>query len=202
MEAAEHLADEVGLSRLTLTGLAQRLGVRQPSLYKHIESMEHLHRSISVRAKDELAGALGRAAVGRSRGDAIVSMSQAYRDWATAHPGRYAAAQRAPAPGDAHNEVASMAVVQVLTDVLAGYDLHGDDAIDAIRSGLHGFSVLETSGRFGLPLDIDRSYDRLVHGLLAALTSWDDEAGADEGQLRTTTQQPAPSPRAAAETTA
>ena len=178
VEAAEHLADEVGLSRLTLTGLAQRLGVRQPSLYKHIESIDGLHRSISVRAKDALADALGRAAVGRSRGDAIVSMSEAYRAWAIAHPGRYAAAQRAPAPGDVDDEVASMAVVQVLTDVLAGYDLRGDHAIDAIRairSALHGFITLETSAGFGLPVDIDRSYDRLVHGLLAALSSWDGE---------------------------
>lgn len=181
VEAAEHLADEVGLSRLTLTGLAHRLGVRQPSLYKHIESIDGLHRSISLRAKEALTDALRRAAVGRSRDDAIVSMSQAYRAWALAHPGRYAAAQRAPSPDDTDDEIASMAVVEVLTDVLAGYDLRGDHAIDAIRairSALHGFITLETSGGFGLPVDIDRSYDRLVRGLLAALSSWDRELGA------------------------
>lgn len=181
VEAAEHLADEVGLSRLTLTGLAHQLGVRQPSLYKHIESIDGLHRSISLRAKEALTDALRRAAVGRSRDDAIVSMSQAYRAWALAHPGRYAAAQRAPSPGDIDDEIASMAVVEVLSDVLAGYDLGGDHAIDAIRairSALHGFITLETSGGFGLPVDIDRSYDQLVRGLLAALSSWDRELGA------------------------
>jgi len=165
VEAAEHLADEVGLSRLTLTGLAQRIGVRQPSLYKHIDSLDGLHRSISVRAKVALADALGR------------------RAWAIEHPGRYAAAQRAPFPGDIDDEVASMAVVRVLTDVLAGYDLRGDNAIDAIRairSALHGFIALETGGGFGLPVDIDRSYDRLVHGLLAALSDWGGEPGGSD----------------------
>ena len=171
------------MSRLTLTGLAQRVGVRQPSLYKHIDNLDGLHRSISLRAKLALADALGRAAVGRSRDDAIVSMSQAYRAWAIQHPGRYAAAQRAPVPGDTDDEAASMAAVQVLTDVLAGYDLRGDDAIDAIRairSALHGFIALEAGGGFGLPVDIDRSYDRLVHGLLAALSGWGGEPGGSD----------------------
>ena len=169
------MVDALGLSRLTLTGLAERLGVRQPSLYKHIDSMDDLQRSISVRAKGDLADTLGRAAVGRSRGDAIVAMAAAYRTWATEHPGRYAAVQRAPVAGDIADEVASAAVVKVLADVLAGYDLRGDDAIDAIRairSALHGFITLEASGGFGLPVDINRSFDRLVKGLVTALGSF------------------------------
>lgn len=175
IDEAEQMADEAGLSRLTLAALAGRLGVRQPSLYKHVDGMDSLQRSIAVRAKNELAGTLGRAAVGRSRGDAITSMSHAYRAWALQHPGRYAAAQRASAPGDTESEAADRAVVETAADVLAGYDLNGDDGIDAIRalrSALHGFVTLETSGGFGLPADIDRSFDRLVQGLTTALASW------------------------------
>ena len=48
---AELLADDVGLSKLTLAALADRLGVRQPSLYKHVAGMEGLQRSIALRAK-------------------------------------------------------------------------------------------------------------------------------------------------------
>ena len=51
IEEAERLIDEVGLARLTLAELAARLGVRQPSLYKHIEGFDGLVRSISVRAE-------------------------------------------------------------------------------------------------------------------------------------------------------
>ena len=49
--AAAVMADEVGLSKLTLAALAERLGVRQPSLYNHIDSMAGLHRDIAVTAK-------------------------------------------------------------------------------------------------------------------------------------------------------
>jgi AcrR family transcriptional regulator len=182
VEEAERLADEVGLARLTLAALAARLGVRQPSLYKHIDGTDGLVRSISVRAKSELAYVLARGAVGRERGDAIASIANAYRKWALEHPGRYAAAQSAPAPGDAEDQAASAAVVQVVTDVLAGYRLGGDDAIDAtraLRSALHGFVALESGGGFGLPVDVDRSFERLVNGIATAFSSWMDEPTAD-----------------------
>jgi AcrR family transcriptional regulator len=169
---AERIADEVGLSKLTLAALAESLGVRQPSLYKHIDGMDALQRSIAVRAKLELAEVLGRAAVGKSRGDAVRAVCLAYRSWALEHPGRYAATVRAPAQGDADDLAASTVVAEVVFGVLAGYGLEGDDAVDAVRAmraSLHGFVNLESAGGFGLPRDVARSFDRLVAGLTAAL---------------------------------
>jgi AcrR family transcriptional regulator len=169
---AERMADEVGLPRLTLAALADSLGVRQPSLYKHIDGMDALQRSIAVRAKLELAGVLGRAAIGQARDAAVRAVCQAYRAWALEHPGRYAATVRSPAPADADDLAASNAAVEVVFGVLSGYDLDGDVAVDAtraLRASLHGFVVLETTGGFGLPQSVDRSFDRLVEGLVAAL---------------------------------
>jgi AcrR family transcriptional regulator len=173
VEEAERMADEIGLSNLTLAALATRLGIRQPSLYKHIDSMGDLQRSLAVRAKIQLADTLRRATVGRARDDAIVSLSHAYRTWALEHPGRYAAAQWVPTPGDSEAEGADWASVEIVGAVLAGYDLVGDDAIDAtraLRAALHGFVTLESS--FAHPASIDRSFDRLVRGLATALASW------------------------------
>ena len=184
VEEAERMVDEVGPAGLTLTALAERLGVRQPSLYKHVDGLDALHRSISVRAKRDLGERFARAAVGRSRGDAIVGMAQVFRRWALAHPGRYVAAQKAPAAHDADDIAASNAIVQVCADVLAGYGLEGDDAIDAIRalrSALHGFVSLEMTGGFGLPADIDRSFDRLVTSLTDAMAAWSTSTqGSDQ----------------------
>jgi AcrR family transcriptional regulator len=179
VEEAEVLVDEVGIANLTLAGLAARLGVRQPSLYKHIAGVDALRRSIAIRAKNELAEVLARAATGRARGDAIVAMSLAYRAWALRHPGRYAAAQRAPVPRDLDDERASRNVVSVAFDVMAGYELRDDDAVDAIRalrSALHGFVTLESGGGFGLPVDVDRSFDRFVAGLAVVFARWSEDA--------------------------
>ncbi len=184
IDEAEQMADEVGLSHLTLAALAERLGVRYPSLYKHVDGMDGLQRGIAIRAKTELAGILARATVGRARGDAIVSLSHAYRNWALQHPGRYAAAQRVPTPGDTEAEAADWASVEIIGDVLAGYDLQGDDAIDAtraLRAALHGWVTLEAT--FVHPANIDRSFGRLVQGLATALASW---AGQPAARARAT----------------
>ena len=172
------MADEVGLSQLTLAALAARLGVRQPSLYKHIDGMGGLRRGLAIRAKSELADILARAAIGRERGDAITAIAHAYRAWAREHPGRYAAAQHAPAADHPDDIAASQAALDVVTAVLAGYQLREDDAIDAtraLRSTLHGFVTLELGGGFGLPVDIDRSFERLIRGLVTALANWTDQ---------------------------
>jgi AcrR family transcriptional regulator len=180
VEEAEQMADEVGLSNVTLAALAGRLGVRQPSLYKHVDGMDGLQRGMAVRAKIELADTLARATVGRARGDAISRMSHAYRNWALQHPGRYAAAQRVPDRGDNEAEAADWAAVEIVGAILAGYDLQGDDAIDAtraLRAALHGFVTLETT--FVHSADIDRSFDRLVRALATALAGWGEQPGHD-----------------------
>jgi AcrR family transcriptional regulator len=177
VEAAAVLADEVGLTRLTLAALADRLGVRQPSLYKHIDSLAGLHRSISLQSKVEMGSVLSRAAVGRAGADAIVAMSHAYRNWALEHPARYQAANAMGDPGDLEIETVSLASIQVIADVLTAYELEGDDAIDAIRafrSALHGFVSFETDGDFALSADVNRSFDRLIKGFIVALTQWTD----------------------------
>jgi AcrR family transcriptional regulator len=169
------MADEVGLNQLNLTALAEHLGVRQPSLYKHIDSMAGLHRSIAIASKIQLGEVLARAAVGRSGADAIVSMSTAYRRWALEHPARYQASMAMPGPDDEEQNTVALAAVRVIADVLTAYNLQGDDAIDAIRafrSTLHGFITLESQGSFALAADTQRSFDRMIHGFVIALSHW------------------------------
>ncbi|MEP6561717.1 MAG: WHG domain-containing protein [Nakamurella sp.] len=191
-EEAAVLADEVGLSKLTLAALAGRLGVRQPSLYNHIDSIAGLHRDIAVTAKRDLGEVLARASVGRSGADAISAMAQAYRGWALAHPARYEASNLMPAPGDIEDEAVSLAAIQVIADVLTAYRLQGDDAVDAIRafrSTLHGFVSYETAGAFRWSADVNCSFDRLVRGFIVALTHSVYTTSAD-----TTSPHPAPRP--------
>jgi AcrR family transcriptional regulator len=178
--AAMELADEVGLDKLTLAALAVRLGVRQPSLYKHVASLDALQRLISMRGKVEAADVLAQAAIGRARDDALVAMAWAWRAWALAHPGRYQASQRGAAPGDAEHEQVARRSIGVLAAVIDGYGLADDDAIDAIRayrSALHGFVALEADHGFAFPNDVERSFDRLVHALVLALSSWSGVSG-------------------------
>ncbi len=179
VEEAARLADEVGYEALTLAGVAASFGVRLPSLYKHVKGLDALRGLVAVLAVRELAEELGRAAVGKSGNAALRALADAYRSYARHHPGRYAATLRAPESGDDALRAASEAVLQIVFAVLDGYGLSGADLVDAtrvLRSTLHGFVSLESAGGFGIPQDVDRSFDRVVASLDAAFRSWSSGA--------------------------
>jgi len=167
VDAAAALADAEGLEAVTLARLAAGLGVRAPSLYVHVDGLPDLRRRLAARGARELGVALQAAAAGRAGGDALAAVAAAYRDYARAHPGTYAAAQRASDLG-----AEGAAVLDTVAAVMRGYGFDGDEAIHAVRivrAALHGFAALETDEGFGIPLDVDATFARLVgvldHGL-------------------------------------
>lgn len=175
VQEAEDVADEVGLENLTLAAIAPRLGVRMPSLYKHVAGMGALQRLVAIRATQDMADLFARAAAGKAGAEALTAISNSWRAWAKVHPGRYAATVRAPEEDDAEHSAASHEVLQIVLAALGSYKLSGDDAIDAaraFRATLHGFISLEQAGGFGLPVDVDRSFDRLIAGLAETLSAW------------------------------
>lgn len=175
MREAARLADEVGADQLTLAALANRLGVALPSLYKHVRGADALAQKLSALATAELAADLTAAVAGRAGGDALRTLAGAYRAYAHRHPGRYPATQRVPDPTDPEHVAAGERAVGAIYAILRGYGLDGDAAVDAarmLRSTLHGFVSLEAAGGFGLPRDVDRSFDHLVTALDSAFASW------------------------------
>ncbi|MFT3865641.1 MAG: WHG domain-containing protein [Solirubrobacterales bacterium] len=174
VDAAGKIADADGLEAVTLSRVAAEVGMRPPSLYNHIRGRDALLRELGLEAVAELAAVIRDAAVGRSREDAIRALAVAYRSYAVAHPGRYAATVRAPDPDDREaTEVAATAIAPMLA-ILAGWDIEGDEAVHlvrVIRSSLHGFVSIEIGGGFGLPLDLDHSFDLLVDSLVAAIAA-------------------------------
>lgn len=164
-----------GFADLTLAKVAAEAGVATPSLYKHVGSLAALRREVAVLAVRDLTEAVVRASLGRSGPVAVRALAGAMRDFAHAHPGRYAAVQVAadPAdPADADLAAAGAEVVGVMAAVLRGFDLPEDRAVDAVRAvraGVHGFVTLELGGGFRLPQDLDRSFAVLVDMLVAGV---------------------------------
>ena len=179
VEEALRIADADGLGEVTLARVAAALDVRAPSLYNHVDGRDGLLRALALRSLSELTSVLRDAAVGRAREDAMRAIAYAYRDYARRHPGGYAAIQRAPAAGDGELAAAAGRLLDVILAVLSGWGLEGDRAVHhirVIRSALHGFVTLEAEGGFGLPLDLDQSFELLVATLGAGL-----EPNADAG---------------------
>jgi AcrR family transcriptional regulator len=172
IDAAGDLADAEGLDAVTIARLASLLGVRSPSIYNHVQGLAALRAGVAAAALRELHAALQAATVGRSGGEALLAAAHAYRRYALEHPGRYQAMQRAPGADAADLQARAEAVVSLLARLLAPWHLSRADAIHTIRglrSAMHGFVDLERIGGFGIDLSLDRSYDRMVLGLVAGL---------------------------------
>lgn len=171
VDAAAELADATG-REVTLAELADHLGVRAPSLYNHVAGQEGLRRELALRGLREMARRMGRAAVGKSGDAAIVAVADAYRGFAHEHPGLYAVFERAPVQDDPELNAAGAELVGIVVAALGSYGLEGDDALHAtrgLRSLVHGFVSLERLGGFGLPLDVDESFRRLLRTFIAGL---------------------------------
>ncbi|MBU7317478.1 TetR/AcrR family transcriptional regulator [Paenibacillus oleatilyticus] len=172
LQAAVEIADTRGLEEVTLASLAQKLDVRSPSLYNHVNGLSGLRSKLAVYGLEQLLHVMTQAVVGRSGDDAVRELGKAYVTFARAHPGLYDATLRAPDPQDEEVRRLAGETVDLVIRALQAYELKDDAALHAVRglrSLLHGFSSLEQRGGFGLPLDLDVSFRLLLDTFLAGL---------------------------------
>lgn len=171
VEVALAVVDEQGASSLTLAAVAQRAGVATPSLYKHVGGLAELRTLLGARVLEDMTEHFTRAVLGRSGDDAVAALMHAYRAYVTAYPARYAAA-----PLDPLHDPALAAAGGKLLDVVLGalraYALSPAETVHAarcLRVVAHGFASLEAGGGFGLPEDLDQTYERLISAVLGGL---------------------------------
>jgi AcrR family transcriptional regulator len=175
-EAAADVADDISPTPLNMSVVAERLGVKAPSLYKHVDGLADLTHRIAILGANELGDALREAMQGRAGGDALAAAAQAVRTYVKEHPGRYAATVGATPSGPDDPLAAAMErTLGSFAAILRGYQLEPDQEIHAIRmlrSILHGFATLETSNGFQMNTDIDDSFTWMIafldRGLRAA----------------------------------
>jgi AcrR family transcriptional regulator len=164
--AAAALADEIGIHGVTMGLLAERLGVRPPSLYKHVDSLADVQRRVAALALAELGEVIRDAVQGKSGTDALTALMTTVRGYVNAHPGRYMATTGLEPDGpDDPLQAASDRVIGSLAAVLRGYGIGADDmdhALRTVRSALHGFAILEVSHGFQWDADPDESFTWLI----------------------------------------
>ena len=164
--AAAELIDEIGYHELTMGLLAQRLGVRAPSLYKHVDGLADLQHRVATLAMTQLGDAVRDAMQGRAGRDALTALLTATRAYVTAHPGRYTATIGAEFTGpDDPLLAASARVIDSIAAVLRGYGVGEAEMVHAIRTfrcTLHGFAALQASNGFQWSGDPDETFDWMI----------------------------------------
>ena len=169
---AATLADSEGLDAVTLTRVANELGVRQPALYRHVDSFDAMIRLLGLRGREILADRLAAAAVGVAGDEAVRAVGSAWREMVRDHPGLYAATDRYPCAGDAELEGAVDKVVAVLGRSLAAYELSDDEQVHVartLRAAFHGVAHRESGDGFPQPHDTDDTFDHLLDLLCSGI---------------------------------
>jgi AcrR family transcriptional regulator len=171
VDAALAVVDAAGLDALTLAAVAQRTGVATPSLYKHVAGLPELRMLLGVRVLEDMTEQFTAAVLGRSGADAVSALLHSYRAYVVAHPARYAAMPLDPL----HDSAAAAAggkQLEVVLAALRGFGLTDSAAVHTtrvLRAVAHGFASLEANGGFGLPEDLDETFDQLIRMVLADL---------------------------------
>jgi AcrR family transcriptional regulator len=172
--AAAELADEVGAENVTVSALARRFGVKDASLYSHIRNLHELRVRLAGLALTELADRVAEALAGRSGKQALAAFTGAYRDYASEHPGRYAAGQLR-LDTDSPAAPAALRHSMLTRAVLRGYEVPSAEEVHAVRflhSTVHGFVSLADLGGFDHSGEVAASWTRLVDVLDATLRNW------------------------------
>jgi AcrR family transcriptional regulator len=170
LAAAEAICDRHGWTHLTMTALANELGVKVPSLYNHVPNLEALRGELQNRTLLAIGKELNRAAMGRSGPTALRALAETFRRFAREHPGRYELAMREPVDLEAF-AAASVEAGAALWAVIGSYGIT-DAAVElqlSVFAALHGVLVLENANFFPPSIDVDLVYEQvlgLVLGLL------------------------------------
>jgi AcrR family transcriptional regulator len=164
--SAATLVDEIGFHELTMGVLAQRLGVRAPSLYKHVTSLADLQHKLATVAMNELGEAIRDALQAKAGHDALYAMFSAVRAYVRDHPGRYMSTIGVEHSGeDDPLYVASARVLNSIGAVLKGYGIGDDErdhAIRTMRCLIHGFAGLAAADGFQWAADPEVSFDWMI----------------------------------------
>jgi AcrR family transcriptional regulator len=173
--AAADLADEVGFEHVTLSALARHFGVKDASLYSHVRNLRELRTRVALLAGGELIDRIAAAVAGRAGKDALTAFAGAYREYALQHPGRYAATQIRIDQALIADTPALRRTAEITYGMLRAYGLEEPDLTDAVRllrSTFHGYCALESTGAFGAPREVRKSWERAVDALHVALVNW------------------------------
>jgi AcrR family transcriptional regulator len=151
VRAALALLEEQGASALTMRRLAERLGVKAPSLYKHFDGKDDLEAALIAVGLEEVSSVL--SAAGHGAPDPLAAIARAYRGFARARPHLYRLLTERPLPRDRLPAGLELKAATPLLEAAGS-----QDRARAVWAFAHGMVHLELSSRFPPDADLDAAW--------------------------------------------
>lgn len=170
--SARGILEADGLDGLTMQRVASDVGVRAPSLYKHVRSRNDLVRLVTEDVARELAETITAASSGDPARD-LPDLASAFRRFAHAHPRAYSLVF-GPLPDAWRPDLGSLAPANEAMMRTAASLVGTEHALEGARlvvAWAHGFVSMELAGAFRLGGDVDEAFAFGVERLAMALAS-------------------------------
>ena len=170
LNAARELCNVRGVDGMSIKEIADRLGIRPPSVYAHFEGLPEIRAELAKTGHHALAHQLRSSAVAQTGASGVIVVAKAYLAFIRDQPGLYSATMQPSSNLEAR--AAADEWLSVIQRLLESMGLSGDDLIHAlrgIRSMVHGFGQLEVIGQFRTQVDRDASFDRMVCAFVDAI---------------------------------
>lgn len=169
VDAARTLLATGGVDAVTMAAVASRVGIRAPSLYKHVRDREEMLVLVTDSAVEDLAERL------RGAEGTLPALAHAYRTFAAENPEAFALILGSRASVDRLADAAApvLAAVSALVgdrDALAGARL--------LTAWMTGFIAMERAGAFRLGGDVEAAFSWGLDRLQSALRTPDQPVRA------------------------
>jgi AcrR family transcriptional regulator len=171
--AGRDLLEAGGPEAVTMLAVAERVGVKAPSLYKRLASRDALLAAIAKATAEDLGRTLEPLTRDPDAAAALRAVAHAFRAFAHAHP-RATDLLFADLPSEARTTAASNVLVSEPLIQLAGRvagPAHALEAARLVTAFARGFVSMELAGAFRLGGDVDEAYRYGIDVLVDALSS-------------------------------
>lgn len=179
LETAAKIADEKGLATVAMKELADKLGIRPPSLYKHFSGgLDELNKELMLYGWRLLDSEITKAVIGKAKDDAVIALCYAYRKFVLKHKGLYEAMQWYNMYLSDEHLQASEGAVDVMFRVLSSYGLNDEQKVHTvrmIRAFMQGFCTIECHGGYGNPVPLNDTFEFALNTILSGIADLQGE---------------------------
>lgn len=172
IEVSFELADEISIEQVTFQKIAQKLGIKYPSLYNHFANMDTLRKEMTIYLTKKLNLKLMEELIGKSGEDAIRSFAYTYKNFAFTHKTGYRLFMNIASTEDPELLALVSETNAILTKTLLPYVVDETDCIHkkrTLRSLLHGFISMNFLGYFQCPVNLDDSFSYMIENYIKSI---------------------------------
>jgi len=174
IKVAFSLADEIGFNQVTFQKIAEKLGIKYPSLYNHFTNMDNLKIEMTVYLLNELNLKLMQRLIGKSGENAIKEFAYVYRDFAFENKTAYGLFMSIPSTENADLFRLAKETTRIIRQLLEFYikdELLLVHKSRTLRSLLHGFVSLYSFGYFhNDEVKLEESFQSMIDDFIFLLS--------------------------------